>query len=87
MGDDEVIPSVPAQDPSAIIGQPDVTGWFSAVNKGDNVFYVALATPAHVLVLPLRFGSKVEADLFLDTHVLGKDRISTEELLAIEVPV
>lgn len=87
MSDPEVAPAVPVQDAAAVIGQPDVVGWFAALSKAENVYYAALSTPAHVLVLPLKFGSKAEADLFLDTHVLDKGRVDTEETLAIEVPV
>jgi hypothetical protein len=66
--------------------QPADIGWFAGLDKVEDVFYPALATKAHVLVLPLKFGTRAECDLFLATHVLGKDRISTDEILAIEIP-
>jgi len=62
------------------------TGWFAGLDKEQDVFYPALATKAHVLVLPLKFGTRAECDLFLETHVLGRGRIGTSELLAIQIP-
>lgn len=67
--------------------KPDDTGWFAGLDKVEDVFYPALSTKAHVLVLPLRFGSQAECNLFLVTHVLGKGRLdSAGEVLAIEIP-
>lgn len=61
-------------------------GWFSALDKTEDVFYPALSTPAHVLILPLKFGTIEECDLFLATHVLGKGKMATKEVLAIDIP-